>query len=155
LELFESIPSIRKKLEVLSKVGLNYLTLGQPSTTLSGGEAQRIKLAKELSRPATGKTVYILDEPTTGLHFHDVKKLITILQQLVDKGNTVLVIEHNMDLVKCSDWIIEMGPGAGEKGGKIIAEGTPKEIAKLKTATGLALKGLEPIEKTKVKKGKV
>lgn len=146
LELFESIPSIRKKLEVLSLVGLNYLTLGQPSTTLSGGEAQRIKLAKELVRPATGKTIYILDEPTTGLHFHDIKKLIAILQQLVDKGNTVLVIEHNMDLVKCADWIIDLGPGAGVHGGQIVGTGTPEQIAKLPTATGKALKGL-PITK--------
>lgn len=155
LQLFDAIPSIRKKLEVLSLVGLDYLTLGQPSTTLSGGEAQRIKLAKELVRPATGKTIYILDEPTTGLHFHDVKKLIHILQQLVDKGNTVLVIEHNMDLVKCADWIIEMGPGAGRDGGEVIGSGTPKQIAKLKTATGQALKGLEPIKKPKAQATKV
>jgi excinuclease ABC subunit A len=147
LQLFEAIPSIRKKLEVLSWVGLNYLTLGQPSTTLSGGEAQRIKLAKELVRPATGKTLYILDEPTTGLHFHDISKLIAILQQLVDKGNTVLVIEHNMDLVQCADWVIEMGPGAGVHGGRVVAEGTPEQIAKGKTATGLALKGLAPAAK--------
>ncbi len=144
LELFEAIPSIRKKLEVLSQVGLNYLTLGQPSTTLSGGEAQRIKLAKELVRPATGNTIYILDEPTTGLHFHDIKKLIEILQQLVERGNTVLVIEHNMDLVQCADWVIELGPGAGIHGGEIVAEGTPEQVAKGKTATGLALKGLAP-----------
>jgi excinuclease ABC subunit A len=148
LALFDAIPSIRKKLEVLSQVGLNYLKLGQPSTTLSGGEAQRIKLAKELVRPATGKTIYILDEPTTGLHFHDVNKLIQILQQLVDKGNTVLVIEHNMDLVKCADWIIDLGPGAGVNGGQIVGTGTPEQIAKLKTATGQALKGLAPFQKT-------
>lgn len=151
LELFEAIPSIRKKLEVLSRVGLNYLTLGQPSTTLSGGEAQRIKLAKELVRPATGKTIYILDEPTTGLHFHDIQKLISILQQLVDKGNTVLVIEHNMDLVQCADWIIDLGPGAGIHGGKLMGEGTPEQIAKLKTPTGLALKGLAPTAKAQKK----
>ncbi len=151
LELFDAIPSIRKKLEVLGWVGLNYLTLGQPSTTLSGGEAQRIKLAKELVRPATGKTIYIFDEPTTGLHFHDIQKLIAILQQLVDKGNTVLVIEHNMDLVKCGDWIIDLGPGAGIYGGELIGEGTPEQIAKLKTPTGLALKGLVPSPKTKRK----
>ncbi|PIS03127.1 MAG: excinuclease ABC subunit A [Chlamydiae bacterium CG10_big_fil_rev_8_21_14_0_10_42_34] len=144
LELFEAIPSIRKKLEVLSLVGLNYLTLGQPSTTLSGGEAQRIKLAKELVRPSTGKTIYILDEPTTGLHFHDISKLIQILQNLVDKGNTVLVIEHNMDMVKCADWVIDLGPGAGKHGGEIIGQGTPAQIAKLKTATAMALKGLAP-----------
>ncbi|HSX10464.1 MAG TPA: excinuclease ABC subunit UvrA [Chlamydiales bacterium] len=147
LALFDAIPSIRRKLEVLSQVGLDYLTLGQPSTTLSGGEAQRIKLAKELVRPATGKTIYILDEPTTGLHFHDIKRLIAVLQQLVDKGNTVLVIEHNMDLVKCADWVIDLGPGAGIYGGTLIGEGTPEEIAKLKTPTGLALKGLPPSPK--------
>lgn len=146
-ELFDAIPSIRKKIEMLSLVGLDYLTLGQPSTTLSGGEAQRIKLAKELVRPATGKTIYILDEPTTGLHFHDINKLIGILQQLVDKGNTVLVIEHNMDLVKCADWVIDLGPGAGIYGGQVIGEGTPEQIAKLKTPTGLALKGLTPTSK--------
>jgi excinuclease ABC subunit A len=142
LPLFEAIPSIRKKLEVLSEVGLDYLTLGQPSTTLSGGEAQRIKLAKELVRPGSGKTLYILDEPTTGLHFHDIKKLVAILQKLVDQGNTVLVIEHNLDLVKIADWIIDLGPGAGIYGGKCVGEGTPEKIAKMDTATGKALKGL-------------
>lgn len=141
VSLFEAIPLIRRKLEVLSLVGLDYLHLGQPSTTLSGGEAQRIKLAKELVRPATGKTIYILDEPTTGLHLHDVKKLISILQKLVDQGNTVLVIEHNMDLVKCADWILELGPGAGAQGGELIAEGTPEALSKLDTATSLALRG--------------
>lgn len=151
LELFAAIPSIRKKLEVLSLVGLDYLTLGQPSTTLSGGEAQRIKLAKELVRPATGKTIYILDEPTTGLHFHDINRLVAVLQQLVDKGNTVLVIEHNMDLVKCADWIIDLGPGAGIYGGELIGEGTPEQIAKLKTPTGQALRGLPPSPKSKKK----
>ncbi len=153
LELFDAIPSIRKKLELLSWVGLDYLTLGQPSTTLSGGEAQRIKLAKELVRPASGKTIYILDEPTTGLHFHDIAKLIGILQKLVDRGNTVLVIEHNMDFVKCADWIIDLGPGAGVHGGEIIGTGTPEKIAKLNTPTALALKGLKT-EKRKAKKPK-
>lgn len=156
LELFDAIPSIRKKLELLSLVGLNYLTLGQPSTTLSGGEAQRIKLAKELVRPATGQTIYILDEPTTGLHFHDIKRLLDILQKLVDRGNTVLVVEHNMDFVKCADWIIDLGPGAGVNGGQIIGTGTPKQIAKLDTPTGLALKGFEfaqaPTKKLTLKK---
>jgi excinuclease ABC subunit A len=151
LELFDSLPSIRKKLEVLSRVGLDYLTLGQPSTTLSGGEAQRIKLAKELVRPATGKTLYILDEPTTGLHFHDINRLVAILQQLVDKGNTVLVIEHNMDLVKCADWVIDLGPGAGVHGGELMGEGTPEKIEKMNTPTALALKGLAPTSKTKRK----
>ena len=140
LTLFDALPSIRRKLEMLSQVGLNYLTLGQPSTTLSGGEAQRIKLAKELVRPSTGKTLYIFDEPTTGLHFHDIKKLIAILQMLVDKGNTVLVIEHNMDLVKTADWILDIGPKAGVYGGRVIGEGTPEQIAKLDTPTGDALK---------------
>jgi len=140
LPFFDAIPSIRRKLEVLSLVGLDYLTLGQPSTTLSGGEAQRIKLAKELVRPSTGKTLYILDEPTTGLHFHDIKRLISVLQRLVDKGNTVLVIEHNMDLVKTADWVIDLGPGAGIHGGQLIGEGAPEKIAKLKTPTGQALK---------------
>jgi excinuclease ABC subunit A len=140
LVLFEAIPSIRKKLEVLSQVGLDYLTLGQPSTTLSGGEAQRIKLAKELVRPSTGNTLYVLDEPTTGLHFHDISKLIAILHRLIGKGNTVLVIEHNMDLVKTADWVIELGPEAGIYGGHVVAEGTPEMIAKKETPTGLALK---------------
>ncbi|HEX2583310.1 MAG TPA: excinuclease ABC subunit UvrA, partial [Chlamydiales bacterium] len=140
LSLFESIPPIRKKLEVLGQVGLDYLTLGQPSTTLSGGEAQRIKLAKELVRPSTGRTLYILDEPTTGLHFHDIGKLIGILHRLVEKGNTVLVIEHNMDLVQTADWVIELGPEAGIHGGQIVAEGTPETLAKKGTATGIALK---------------
>lgn len=140
LPLFEAVPSIRKKLELLSQVGLDYLTLGQPSTTLSGGEAQRIKLAKELVRPSTGKTLYILDEPTTGLHFHDIRRLIAILQKLVDKGNTVLVIEHNLDLIKCADWILDIGPGAGINGGNLIGSGTPEQIAKLNTPTAQALK---------------
>lgn len=148
LELFDAIPSIQKKLKVLSMVGLDYLTLGQPSTTLSGGEAQRIKLAKELVRPA-GDTIYVLDEPTTGLHFHDIAKLIAILQQLVDRGNTVIVIEHNMDFVKCADWIIDLGPGPGVHGGQIVGTGTPEQIAKLKTATGAALRGLEEGKKSK------
>lgn len=148
LELFESIPSIRKKLSLLSQVGLDYLTLGQPSTTLSGGEAQRIKLAKELVRPHTGKTLYILDEPTTGLHFQDVQRLISILQQLVDRGNTVLVIEHNLDLIRSADWLIDMGPGAGTFGGKLIGSGTPEQIAKLSTPTGISIAGkLEEIQK--------
>lgn len=147
LILFDSIPSIRKKLSLLSQVGLDYLTLGQPSTTLSGGEAQRIKLAKELVRPHTGKTLYILDEPTTGLHFHDVNRLISVLQQLVDKGNTVVVIEHNLDMVRSSDWIIDLGPQAGIHGGKIIGEGTPETIAKLNTPTGLSLAGKWEVDK--------
>ena len=140
LDLFENIPVIHRKLEVLKKVGLGYLRLGQSSTTLSGGEAQRVKLAKELVRPSTTKTLYILDEPTTGLHFYDIQNLINVLQELIDKGSTILVIEHNMDLVKVADWVIDLGPGAGCEGGQLIGQGTPEKIAKLKTPTGIALK---------------
>lgn len=139
LEFFSAIPSIKHKLDTLQQVGLEYIKLGQSSTTLSGGEAQRIKLAKELVRPSTGKTLYILDEPTTGLHFHDIKHLLEVLHALVEKGNTVLVIEHNMDIVKTADWIIDLGPEGGEGGGQIVAEGTPEEIAKLDTPTGHAV----------------
>lgn len=136
---FEAIPSIKHKLEMLQAVGLDYLRIGQASPTLSGGEAQRIKLAKELCRPATGKTLYILDEPTTGLHFHDIHKLVDVLQSLVNRGNSVVVIEHNMDLVKTADWIVELGPEGGEQGGQLIAFGTPEEIVKCDTPTGKAL----------------
>ncbi|MES2200544.1 MAG: excinuclease ABC subunit UvrA [Chlamydiota bacterium] len=153
-EFFAAQPKIRNKLDLLMRVGLDYIKLGQPSPTLSGGEAQRIKLAKELSRPSTGKTLYILDEPTTGLHFHDIKHLTEILHSLVDKGNTVLVIEHNMDCVKTSDWIIDLGPEAGRKGGEILGEGTPATISKQKTATGTALKEAmapkKPLTKTPI-----
>lgn len=130
LELFEFVPSIRKKLQTLKEVGLEYIKLGQSATTLSGGESQRIKLTKELAKHSTGKTLYILDEPTTGLHFHDVKKLIDVLQSLVDKGNTMVVIEHNLDVIKCADHIIDLGPEGGDGGGRIIAEGTPIEVSK-------------------------
>lgn len=136
---FDSIPSIKGKLDTLLKVGLDYLRLGQSSPTLSGGEAQRIKLAKELCRPSTGKTVYLLDEPTTGLHFHDIGKLIDILQSLVDRGNTVIVIEHNMDLVKATDWVIELGLEGGGGGGQLVAEGSPEKVMKGSTPTALAL----------------
>jgi excinuclease ABC subunit A len=129
LELFENIPPIRNKLETLIRVGLGYIKLGQSSTTLSGGEAQRIKLTKELSKKATGKTLYLLDEPTTGLHFHDVKKLIEVLDDLVDKGNTVVVIEHNLDVIKSADHIIDLGPEGGDEGGMIVASGTPEQVA--------------------------
>jgi excinuclease ABC subunit A len=129
LALFSPIPAIRQKLETLSAVGLDYIKLGQSSTTLSGGEAQRIKLTRELSKKATGKTMYLLDEPTTGLHFHDVKKLISVLNELVDKGNSVVVIEHNLDIIKSADHIIDLGPGGGEDGGSIVATGTPEEVA--------------------------
>lgn len=138
-ELFEPIPTIKNKLGMLMKVGLDYIKLGQSSTTLSGGEAQRIKLAKELLKPATGKTLYILDEPTTGLHFHDIKHLLEVLHHFVDQGNTVLVIEHNMDIVKTADWVIDLGPEGGEGGGRIVAEGTPETLAALPTPTGEAL----------------
>jgi excinuclease ABC subunit A len=139
--LLENIPSIAQKLQTLNDVGLGYVQLGQSSTTLSGGEAQRVKLSKELSRRATGRTLYILDEPTTGLHFHDVKKLLDILNSLVDMGNTVVVIEHNLDVIKMADRVIDLGPGGGEHGGKIVAVGTPEEVARMDaSATGQALR---------------
>lgn len=128
LEFFENIPVIRNKLKVLHDVGLDYIKLGQPATTLSGGEAQRIKLSRELSKRDTGKTLYLLDEPTTGLHSHDVNKLVQVLIKLVEKGNTVVVIEHNLDVIKCADWIIDLGPEGGDRGGQIVAEGTPEDI---------------------------
>ena len=128
LHFFENVPSIRRKMETLYDVGLSYIRLGQPSTTLSGGEAQRIKLATELSRRSTGKTVYILDEPTTGLHFADVHKLTEILRRLSADGNTVIVIEHNLDVIKTADYIIDIGPEGGDKGGTVVACGTPEEV---------------------------
>ena len=140
-EFFKKIPLIKQKLETLVSVGLDYIKIGQSATTLSGGEAQRVKLSKELSKKSTGKTLYILDEPTTGLHFEDVNKLLKILHTLVDEGNTVIVIEHNLDVIKTADHIIDLGPEGGEKGGKIIFEGTPENIAKNKKSyTGLYLK---------------
>lgn len=152
LSFFKAISSIKHKLECLESVGLDYIRLGQPSPTLSGGEAQRIKLAKELSRPSTGNTFYILDEPTTGLHFHDIHKLIAVLQKLVDKGNSVVVIEHNMDLVKTADWIIELGPEGGALGGQIVAEKAPEKFIQLKTPTAIALKkAMGPKKLQKVK----
>ena len=157
LEFFDAIPVIKKKLLMLTEVGLGYIKLGQSSPTLSGGEAQRIKLAKELSRPSTGQTLYILDEPTTGLHFHDIHKLIEVLQKLVEKKNTVLVIEHNMDLVKVADWIIDLGPEGGDYGGEIIATGIPEAIAKKDTPTGKAVHAIlhhKPIEAVKKQKRK-
>lgn len=135
-KFFENIPAIYNKLKTLNEVGLGYIRLGQPATTLSGGEAQRIKLSKELSRRSTGKTLYILDEPTTGLHFADVEKLLEVLHKLVEKGNTVLVIEHNMDVIRSADWIIDLGPEGGDKGGKVIAKGTPEDIKNCNTYTG-------------------
>ncbi|MEG2350686.1 MAG: ABC-ATPase UvrA, partial [Hungatella sp.] len=131
LGFFENVPSIYRKIVTLSDVGLSYIRLGQPSTELSGGEAQRIKLATELSKRGTGKTIYILDEPTTGLHFADVHKLIEILRRLSDGGNTVVVIEHNLDVIKTADYIIDIGPEGGDLGGMVIAEGTPEEVAEI------------------------
>jgi excinuclease ABC subunit A len=128
---FENINAVYSKLETLQRVGLGYVKLGQPATTLSGGEAQRIKLATELSKRATGKTLYILDEPTTGLHFDDIKKLIEVLNSLVEKGNTVIVIEHNLDVIKTADWIIDLGPEGGDEGGKLVGEGTPEDLIKI------------------------
>jgi excinuclease ABC subunit A len=140
IKFFENVPSLTAKLKTLQEVGLGYIRLGQPAPTLSGGEAQRIKLAAELSRPATGKTLYILDEPTTGLHFADIEKLLSVLQKLVSRGNTIVVIEHNLDVVKSVDWVIDLGPSGGEGGGRVVAAGTPEEIAKEKVSlTGRAL----------------
>ena len=129
VKFFEAIPAIRDKLATLERVGLGYIKIGQQATTLSGGEAQRVKLSKELSRRATGRTLYILDEPTTGLHFHDVGKLLEVLHELVDQGNTVIVIEHNLDVIKTADWIIDLGPEGGDEGGRLVAAGTPEEVA--------------------------
>ena len=129
LDFFSNIPAIRNKLETLHAVGLGYVTLGQPANTLSGGEAQRVKLSKELSRRSTGKTLYILDEPTTGLHFADIERLLAVLGRLVDAGNTVVVIEHNLDVIKCADWVIDIGPEGGHGGGQVVAAGTPEQIA--------------------------
>jgi excinuclease ABC subunit A len=140
---FKAVPAIRDKMETLARVGLGYIHVGQQATTLSGGEAQRIKLAKELSRRATGRTLYILDEPTTGLHFHDVAKLLEVLHELADAGNTVVVIEHNLEVVKTADWIIDLGPEGGDGGGRIVAEGTPEDVAKVKESyTGQYLREL-------------
>ena len=140
-EFFDNIPKLKSKLEVLRDVGLGYITLGQPATTLSGGEAQRVKLAKELMKKATGKTLYLFDEPTTGLHFDDIKKLTDIFMRLRDNGNTVIIIEHNLDVIKCADHIIDLGPVGGNGGGEIIFEGTPEDCAKCeKSFTGKYLK---------------
>jgi excinuclease ABC subunit A len=142
-KFFENIPSIAKKLDTLVEVGLGYIKLGQPATTFSGGEAQRIKLATELSRRATGKTLYILDEPTTGLHTDDVKRLMVILKKLVASGNSMVVIEHNLDVIKTADYIIDMGPEGGRNGGTIIAEGTPEQVSKIPNSfTGQYLKNI-------------
>ncbi len=145
LEFFGSIPSLRRKLKTLHDVGLDYIRLGQQATTLSGGEAQRVKLATELSKVQTGKTVYILDEPTTGLHFEDINMLLEVLNKLVDKGNTVIVIEHNLDVIKCADWVIDLGPEGGDEGGRIIAEGTPEELVKKFTDKSYTARYLEKV----------
>ena len=134
LAFFDAVPVIRQKLSTLDDVGLDYIRLGQAATTLSGGEAQRVKLATELSRRATGRTLHILDEPTTGLHFADIQKLLEVLNRLVDQGNTVVIIEHNLDVVKTADWIIDLGPEGGDEGGRVIAAGTPETVAKVTTS---------------------
>jgi excinuclease ABC subunit A len=141
LEFFKAVPRVREPLKLLHRVGLDYIHVGQQATTLSGGEAQRVKLAKELSKRATGRTLYILDEPTTGLHFHDVAKLLDVLHELVETGNTVVVIEHNLEVIKTADWIIDLGPEGGDGGGEIVAAGTPDDIARSSVSyTGAFLK---------------
>jgi len=141
LELFRNVPAIADKLRTLQEVGLSYIELGQPATTLSGGEAQRIKLAKELSKRSTGRTLYLLDEPTTGLHFADVEKLLVVLHRLVDQGNTIVVIEHNLEVIKTADYVIDLGPGGGEAGGWVVAAGSPEEVAAVpRSSTGQFLK---------------
>lgn len=148
VEFFAAIPKIYRKMVTLQEVGLGYIRLGQPATTLSGGEAQRVKLATELARRSTGKTLYILDEPTTGLHAEDIRKLLSVLQQLVDGGDTVVVIEHNLDVIKTADYIIDLGPEGGNRGGTIVATGTPEDICKVKESyTGKFLKPV--LEQTK------
>ena len=145
LEFFENQPPIARVLQTLHDVGLGYIRLGQSAPTLSGGEAQRVKLASELGKRSTGKTFYILDEPTTGLHFEDVRRLLAVLQRLVDSGNTVLVIEHNLDVVKSADWIIDLGPEGGDEGGRIVAQGTPEEVAAVSESyTGKFLRDVLP-----------
>ena len=149
LEFFAAIPKIKRYLQTLNDVGLGYIKLGQAATTLSGGEAQRVKLADELSRKGTGNTLYILDEPTTGLHFADIDKLLHVLHDLADRGNTILIIEHNLDVIKTADWLIDLGPEGGDKGGQVVVAGTPQEVASCKKSyTGKYLKTeLEAVEK--------
>ena len=143
IDFFASVPKIRHKLQTLKDVGLGYVKLGQSATTLSGGEAQRVKLASELQRKATGKTLFVLDEPTTGLHSHDVKKLLEVLQRIVDNGDTVVVIEHNLDVIKSADYLIDLGPEGGDEGGEIVATGTPEQVAACEQShTGRYLKRL-------------
>jgi excinuclease ABC subunit A len=146
LEFLGTVPPVRQKLETLASVGLDYIHVGQAATTLSGGEAQRIKLAKELSKRATGRTLYILDEPTTGLHFHDVDKLLGVLDRLVEAGNTVLVIEHNLDVIKVADHVVDLGPEGGSGGGRIVAQGPPEVVAAVDAShTGRYLRALLPV----------
>jgi len=140
LTFFERQPGILRHIQSLADVGLGYVRLGQPAPTLSGGEAQRVKLATELARRPTGHTLYVLDEPTTGLHFEDVDRLLHVLHRLVDQGNTVLVIEHNLDVIKTADWVIDLGPEGGRRGGLVVGEGTPEQIAELDTPTGRVLR---------------
>jgi excinuclease ABC subunit A len=152
-EFFAHIPKIRRRVEALSDVGLGYMRLGQPATTLSGGEAQRVKLAAELSKVATGRTLYILDEPTTGLHFADIQRLLEVLMRLVDAGNTVVVIEHNLDVIKVADEIIDLGPEGGEEGGRVIATGTPEQVTKVaESYTGAFLADLLPVRAARTTK---
>jgi excinuclease ABC subunit A len=154
-EFFKDIPKIARRLDTLRDVGLDYIRLGQPATQLSGGEAQRVKLATELSKVATGDTLYILDEPTTGLHFADVQRLLDVLGRLVDAGNTVVVIEHNLDVVKTADWLVDLGPEGGEGGGEIVATGTPEEVAAVAGSyTGSFLRDLVEPAKPKRRGGK-
>jgi excinuclease ABC subunit A len=142
-EFFKAVPAIREKMDALMQVGLGYIKVGQQATTLSGGEAQRVKLSKELSKRSTGRTLYILDEPTTGLHFEDVRKLLEVLHELVEQGNSVVVIEHNLDVIKTADWIIDIGPEGGDGGGEIVAEGTPEDVAEsTRSHTGRYLKDI-------------
>ncbi len=148
LEFFRNIPSIERIISTLDEVGLGYIKLGQPATTLSGGEAQRVKLATELCKRSTGRTLYLLDEPTTGLHFDDVRKLLSLLHQLVEKGNTVIVVEHNLDVIKTADWVIDLGPEGGAGGGELVAVGTPEEIAITQASfTGQYLRKVLPAER--------
>jgi len=147
---FKAVPVIHRKLQTLVDVGLSYITLGQRATTLSGGEAQRIKLARELSKRDTGNTIYILDEPTTGLHFHDVEQLLEVLVRLRDHGNTIIIIEHNLDIIKTADWVIDLGPEGGSGGGEIIAQGTPEDVSQIEQSfTGKYLKPILEKQKTK------
>jgi excinuclease ABC subunit A len=146
LGFFENIPAIARKLQLMKDVGLEYVKIGQPSPTLSGGEAQRVKLASELGKRSTGRTLYILDEPTTGLHFDDVHKLLNVLHRLVEGGNTLLVIEHNLDVVKTADWIVDLGPHGGDRGGEVVAVGTPEQVARAEdSATGAFLRRMPEI----------